>query len=270
MVFSNSCGRLGFTLCGRSRNERSDSRLSLQLAAIMKFRIPNLGTSTGAKAGSAAVCPGKWIVVLLFCAIFCFGTRGTGLTTQRVGAFAHGTAAGTHFAIADFDGDNRPDVATVETGLIGTSHARYWIGFRMSAGARQTIGVNAPVGGLEIASRDVNGDNIIDLVVSTAWLKSPVAVLVNDGHGNFTIRDPAAFSSALIHPNRTLNSPSYQNPDKSLALSARSSDDFVATEQAAAIRTASEKISTRNSLRSAVPLVVHSSGRAPPLTVHHV
>ena len=28
---------------------------------------------------------------------------------------------------------------------------------------------------LEIVSRDVNGDNIVDLVVSAAWLKSPVA-----------------------------------------------------------------------------------------------
>ena len=236
-----------------------------QLAAIMKFHAPNFGTSTGANAGSAAVCPGKWIVLLLFCAVFCFGTRGTGLSAHKVGTFAHGAAA-THFAIADFDGDNRPDLATVETGLIGASHARYWIGFRMSAGARQTIGVNAPVGGLEIASRDVNGDNIIDLVVSTAWLKSPVAVLVNDGHGHFTIHDPAAFSSALINPNRTLDSPSQQNPDEALAISARSSDDFVATEQAAAIRSSSEKHFSRNSLRNVFPLVIRRSGRAPPLS----
>ncbi len=241
----------------------------LQLAAIMKLRIPNFGTSTGDKTGSAAVCPGKWIVLLLFCAIFCFGTRGTGLSTQRVGVFQHNPAS-IHFAIADFDGDNRPDLATVETGLIGASHARYWIGFRMSAGERKTIGVNAPVGGLEIASRDVNGDNIVDLVVSTAWLKSPVAVLVNDGHGNFTIRDPAAFSSALINPDRTLNSPSQRNTDEALVIPTRSSDDFVATEQAAAIGIASEKIFTRNSLRNAFPLVVRSSGRAPPLSIHYI
>lgn len=236
----------------------------------MKFRISNLASPTGVNAGSAAVCPGKWIVLLLFCAVFCFGTRGTGLSSERVGVFAHGAATATHFAIADFDGDNRPDLATVETGLIGASHARYWIGFRMSAGARQTIGVNAPVGGLEIDSRDVNGDNIIDLVVSTAWLKSPVAVLVNDGHGNFTVRDPAAFSSALMNPNRTLDSPSRQNPDGNLVVSARSSDEFVVTERAAPIRTASKKIVTRDSLRDTFPLVVRSSGRAPPLSVHHV
>ena len=226
-------------------------------------------SSTGAETGSAAACPGKWIVLLWFCAVFCFGTRGIGLSTHGVGAFAHNAAA-THFAIADFDGDNRPDLATVETGLVGASHAQYWIGFRMSAGSRQTIGVNAPIGGLEIASRDVNGDNIIDLVVSTAWLKSPIAVLVNDGHGNFTIRDPAAFSSALVNPNRTLDSPSQRNPDESLVVSARSSDDFVPTERAAANLTASEKVVTRTSLRNVFPLVVRGSGRAPPLSVHYI
>ena len=231
----------------------------------MKFHAPHFGNSTGANACSAAVCPGRWIVLLLFCAMFCFGTRGTGLSSHKVGTFAH-RAAATHFAIADFDGDNRPDLATVETGLIGASHARYWIGFRMSAGARQTIGVNAPVGGLEITSRDVNGDNIIDLVVSTAWLKSPVAVLVNDGHGNFTIHDPAAFSSALINPNRTLDSPRQQNPEEALAISARGSDDFVASERTAEFCVASEKLFARNSFHNVFPLVVRKSGRAPPLS----
>jgi hypothetical protein len=207
---------------------------------------------------------------LVLCAIFCFGTRGTGLSAQKVEAFAHGAAA-AHFAIGDFDGDNRPDLATVETGLIGASHARYWIGFRMSAGTQQMIGVNAPVGGLEIVSRDVNGDNVIDLVVSAAWLKSPVAVLVNDGHGNFTIRDPAAFSAALINPSRTLDSPKQQSPDIALVLSLRlSSNDFVVNERIAPNADRSQKVLPHGSLRNVFPLAVRSSGRAPPPFVHHV
>jgi len=240
----------------------------------MKFRFSNLTTSRGPRANSGAVRPrdairpGKWIVLLALCAIFCFGTRGTGLSTQRAGTFAHGPVA-AHFAIGDFDGDNRPDLATVETGLIGASHARYWIGFRMSAGARQMIGVNGPVGGLEIASRDVNGDHIVDLVVSAAWLKSPVAVLVNDGHGNFTIRDPAAFSAALTNPGRTLDSPNQQNSDAAIALLA-SSSDFVASERAATHAGTSEEIFASDSLRNVFPLAVRRSSRAPPLSVHHV
>jgi hypothetical protein len=105
-----------------------------------------------------------------------------------------GMAGGeSRFAIADFDGDSRPDLATVQVGLSGTSNARYWIDFEMSAGSRQLIGVMAPAGGLQIAPRDVNGDQSLDLVVTTAWLDRPVAVLLNDGHGNFTYRDAKAF-----------------------------------------------------------------------------
>jgi hypothetical protein len=107
------------------------------------------------------------------------------------------SAIGPHFAIADFDGDNQPDLATVEVGQVTASRARYWILFQMSAGPRQFIGVTAPVGGIEIASRDVNGDSSPDLVVTTPWLNRPVAVLLNDGHGNFTLYDPAAFSALV-------------------------------------------------------------------------
>src|SRR5215475_6550435 len=103
--------------------------------------------------------------------------------------------AGSHFAIADFDGDSRPDMATVQAGLGGAADKRYRIDFELSAGVRQSIGLTAPAGGLEIASRDVNGDRNLDLVVTTAWLSQPVAVLLNDGHGNFTYREAASFPS---------------------------------------------------------------------------
>jgi hypothetical protein len=207
-------------------------------------------------------------VLLVLCAIFCFETRGTGLSAQKVEAFAHGAAA-AHFAIGDFDGDNRPDLATVEIGLIGASHARYWIGFRMSAGARHMIGVSGPVGGLEIASRDVNGDNIVDLVVSAAWVKSPVAVLVNDGHGNFTIRDPASFSESLTNPGRTLDSPNQQNPDTAIA-SAPSPNDFVLNERSSLSAGKSVRLFTSNSLSNVFLLTIRSFGRAPPLSIHNV
>jgi hypothetical protein len=99
----------------------------------------------------------------------------------------------SRFAIGDFDGDSRPDLATVQVGQISASQARYWIGVQLSTGSRQSIGVTAPIGGLQIAPRDVNGDNSLDLILTTAWLNQPVAVLLNDGHGNFTVNDPAAF-----------------------------------------------------------------------------
>jgi len=109
------------------------------------------------------------------------------------------TSAGSRltFAVADFDGDLRPDLADVGIGRSSVSLTDYWIRFRLSAAERQTILVVAPSGGLEIAARDVNGDHAIDLIVSTVWLRRPVAILLNDGHGHFSRVDPAGFPEAF-------------------------------------------------------------------------
>jgi hypothetical protein len=103
----------------------------------------------------------------------------------------------SQFAIADFDGDNRPDFATVQPAQSSSVETRYWIGFQLSSGERETLGVTAPTGGLQITSRDVNGDKFIDVIVTTAWTNKPVAVLLNDGHGGFTRCDSSAFPSAI-------------------------------------------------------------------------
>lgn len=92
-----------------------------------------------------------------------------------------------HFAIADFDGDNQPDFATVQLGQRGQQEGRYSIGFQLSTGVRQSIAVTAPIGDVQVTLRDVNGDNSLDLVVTSEWLRRPVAILLNDGHGHFTL-----------------------------------------------------------------------------------
>jgi FG-GAP-like repeat len=94
-------------------------------------------------------------------------------------------------------GDRRPDLATVRAGQISSSDTHYWIGFQLSSGPRQTLGITAPTGGLQITARDVNGDDFLDVIVTTAWTNQPVAVFLNDGHGNFTQSSPSAFPSAF-------------------------------------------------------------------------
>jgi hypothetical protein len=98
------------------------------------------------------------------------------------------------FAIADFDGDRKPDLATVELQKSkSASTTQYSIRLKLAAGAVQEFGVSAPAGGLQIVARDVNGDSVLDVFVSSAWLHKQVAVLLNDGHGKFTLAKPEAF-----------------------------------------------------------------------------
>jgi hypothetical protein len=60
------------------------------------------------------------------------------------------------------------------------------------------VGINAPTGGLQLASRDLNGDTFPDVIVTTAWTNTPVAILLNDGFGNFTTSDVTDYPGAFI------------------------------------------------------------------------
>ena len=124
-----------------------------------------------------------------------------GSNAARAGEVHSETAAapgpGLQFAIADFDGDRRPDVASIEAGQGTSGTTSYWIQLQLSAAGRQSIRLFAPAGGLRIEARDVNGDHAVDLVFTTAWLRQPVAILLNDGHGVFSRAEPTAFPGAF-------------------------------------------------------------------------
>jgi hypothetical protein len=113
------------------------------------------------------------------------------------------------FAIDDFDGDNKPDLASAEAGQGSGRDARYQIRFQLTAGPLQTIALTAPVGGLQLRSQDVNGDNYRDLVVTTFWTNQPVAVLLNDGLGNFSEAEPSRFPGAFTSSEVSVTGGSY-------------------------------------------------------------
>ncbi len=174
-----------------------------------------------------------------------------------------------HFAIADFDGDNQPDLVTVQAGL-DRSSTRYWIHFQFSTGLRDAIGVDAPSGGLRITSRDVNGDHFLDLIVTTAWQHRPVAVLLNDGHGKFTLRDPAPFPSAGFDSDISWASASTDVTDAVAAILTRSLSGTWGPHG----RTTSEQLLrglliSEDSPASSVSDIVSFFGRAPPSRILH-
>ena len=118
-------------------------------------------------------------------------------TTDVRKAPLNSVGPGQPFAIADLDGDVRPDLATIQAGSTTSGTMDYWIQLRLTRASSQSIRLVAPAGGLWIEARDVNGDHAIDLVFSTAWLRRPVAILLNDGHGSFSQVEPATFPEAF-------------------------------------------------------------------------
>jgi hypothetical protein len=108
----------------------------------------------------------------------------------------------SQFAMADFDGDIRPDLASIESTPSGSAIANYSIQLRLTKAGVQSLSLVAPAGGLWIEARDVNGDHAVDLIFATAWLNQPVAVLLNDGHGRFSRAKPEAFPTAFRGPSR--------------------------------------------------------------------
>src|SRR5258708_33312402 len=86
-----------------------------------------------------------------------------GCSARGAAASALPAQAPTHFAIADFDGDSRPDLASVHVGQSSSRSTRYWIAFHLSGGTGQTGGITAATGGLLITTPDVKADRFADV-----------------------------------------------------------------------------------------------------------
>ncbi len=176
---------------------------------------------------------------------------------------------GLPFAIADFDGDSRPDLARVEAGPSDFTNTEYWIQLRLSAAPWESIRLVAPAGGLQLVARDVNGDEFVDLVISTAWSKRPVAVYLNDGHGSFTHAEPAAFPGAFSDA-ATIWSSGGDLATESVAVpSAAAPGICVGGKDLRCERTPAALILLSRAGFPNRPLLFLQAGRAPPFDIFH-
>jgi hypothetical protein len=173
------------------------------------------------------------------------------------------------FSIADFDGDAKPDLASVQTGKSDSVHTDYWVQLQFSGAERQAFQILAPVGGLQIVARDVNGDHALDLVLTTTWLRQPVAILLNDGHGTFSRVDPDAFPEAF-HESNTSWSCATEHAIDVVGLPPQSREDICSeAELFLHLRLASRfAANSFSQFRVGLFLISHL-GRAPPSGISH-
>jgi hypothetical protein len=169
------------------------------------------------------------VVQLALLGLVCFGIAlvfGT-LNSHMAGNARAGCASGgEHFVFADLDGDRQPDMALVEMQSQRFANANYSIRVRLSAGEEWAIGVNGPAGGLRLVARDVNGDDTIDLVVTSNVDGSFIEVLLNDGHGNFRVATPDEFPRLEGVADVALHAPGAWQIDQSSIESVRSAFDM--------------------------------------------
>jgi hypothetical protein len=130
--------------------------------------------------------------------------------------------SGTQFVIADLDGDRKPDLALVETGSPRRANYNYSIRLQFSTAPISAIDVRAPLGGLQVAARDVNGDDNVDLIVTSNLDESFIEVLLNDGHGNFSMAEPGAYPKLENKSHVLLRGPNGLVADQAMLASLRS------------------------------------------------
>ena len=174
---------------------------------------------------------------------------------------------GPSFAIADFDGDQRLDLASIESSQTGATSTSYSIQLHLTGSGRRAVQLIGPSGGLAIEARDVNGDSAVDLVVTTAWLRQPVAILLNDGHGRFSRAEPSQFSGAFSDPQRNWG-PSSQPISQAVGMPSQSRSSIwreSATLPDVRGPTESVQVSSLGFLRNT--LLNTFAGRAPPSEV---
>jgi hypothetical protein len=172
---------------------------------------------------------------------------------------------GLPFAIADFDGDQHLDLASIQSGQNNSSStSAYWVQVRLTGSGRSSFRLSAPKGGLLIEARDVNGDHAVDLILSTAWLRKPVAILLNDGHGSFLPVAPTAFPDAFRKSNSNWNG-SVSHLFKTVPISREFRIDLCAqASRAASAQPDSTSVYPSDVKFASAYLLAACAGRAPP------
>ena len=213
------------------------------------------------------LAPTRFVYRSLFLLFFAGLLGGLAAAADVPSANASSLGSNLSFSIGDFDGDSKPDLASVQAGKSDLTRTDYWVQLQLSVAGRQSFQIVAPLGGLQIVSRDVNGDHALDLVLTTTWLRQPVAILLNDGHGTFSRAEPADFPEAFSESKTSWGFTTDHAID-AVGIPPQSRQDICSeTELFLHLRSQARFAPSSDSLFRVNPCLISHLGRAPPFEV---
>ncbi len=240
------------------RSNLTELRNAHAACTLAVFRSTDMSIATNRRPTRAAFAV---FFVSLLSAFVTGRASGQSKTDSTALASPH---PGLPYAVADFDGDRQPDLATVEGGHAAASVADYSIRFSLSRSGSSSIPVMAPAGGLSVEARDVNGDHALDLIVATMWNRRPVAVFLNDGHGGFSRIETSKFRSAFDSSNRPSASAPSRQPDAAATLAPESSGFCTLNGAISNLHPHLGRIHASTAFVACLEFLASNSGRAPP------
>lgn len=196
------------------------------------------------------------------------GGGNTRANDSKVFAAEHGLlAASNAFAIDDFDGDLAPDIASVQSVSSDSSGSNYVVQLRFGSGERRSICLAAHGRDVRIVARDVNGDRIPDLIISSAWTDEPYVVLINEGNGAFSLVDPSSMQALSRESKHSVSCPRPQPSETAVTSPSSGEWGFAKTKCTGHTCSTKRFVYLRNSILVRCPLLVSLPGHAPPALV---
>ena len=218
---------------------------------------------TRAAEGPGQLHPARFVCVLTLPGLISAAAERS--NNSKVGGHTRPAPIGP-FAIGDFDGDLAPDIASVQPVSSNFSGTNYIVQLQFGSRKRRSIGLTAHSGDVRIVARDVNGDRIPDLIITSAWTEEPYAVLINDGKGGFSRVDPYWVQTPHRKSAQRLSRPRPQ-PSETAATSRPSAERRFAKAKCIGHSRTKGLVHRPDSVSVRCPLLVSLPGHAPPTPV---